>query len=216
MARVGGEISRLRRDGPTSSAAPPPAPSVPPPAACTPTVCSQGLPGNPFTAEEVRAQRGTVLFPRPHSPRGTGCPRLPGAWLVCSCFLFPSHKTLPPLPCLLTSPPFFLQKASEPACLGVIIAILKVHPDRGTAPSSTFEFFLPPAESSVHPVHGTLRPPWWGGLSSRQGQGHPEEAATCHAHTRAGAWAGSAGPRGLTLHRRVALDAHTCPHANTF
>ena len=127
--------------------------SLHPPAACTPTVCSQGLPGNPLTAEEATAQRGTVFFKRPRSTRVNGSPRLPAptlSRLPCLCRLFPSHQTLSPLPCLLPSPPFLLPSGSFSRSLltlsafpVVIIIILKTHQDRRMTLSSMCELFLP-------------------------------------------------------------------------
>ena len=67
----------------------------PPSAACIPTMCTLGLPDNPFTDEEAVAQRGTVLFPGPHSTRANGSsghpvsPWAPLPLLLPNFLLFP-------------------------------------------------------------------------------------------------------------------------------
>lgn len=99
--------------------------SLHPPAACTPTVCSQGLPGNPLTAEEATAQRGTVFFKRPHSTRVNGSPRFPAPTLSRVALPLPPLPFSPDSPSSSLSPPFpafpppfwyLLQKSSDPIC----------------------------------------------------------------------------------------------------
>ena len=103
--------------------APPPPPwpfsFSPPSAACTPTMCTLGLPDNPLTDEEAAAQGGTVLFPRPHSKRANRSsghptlhlgPRCLFSSLIVSsslCCIFP--LLLPPLPFLFSLPVLSLE-----------------------------------------------------------------------------------------------------------
>ena len=71
----------------------------PPSAACIPTMCTLGLPDNPFTDEEAVAQRGTVLFPGPHSTRANGSSGHPVSRLGPHCLFF--YLTFSSSPCCI-------------------------------------------------------------------------------------------------------------------
>lgn len=98
--------------------------SLPPPsAACTPTVYTLGLPDNPFTHEEATAQRGTALFPRPHSTRVNSSSRLPALHPLPHC-LFSSYLTFSSSPSCIFFP--FSSSLSFPFPLSSSLPVLSL------------------------------------------------------------------------------------------